>query len=143
MANLKYYLDMSQKNQTFFSLRLAINHKSKSAYITTPIKLLENQWDKKSEKIINHPQAKILNNSLITQKSFYITKLMQLEQEINIFDFSATEIKYLLIDKPNTNDKTVKEVFDENPIIIMKKPFLIKPTIFACCIFNDLHCIIP
>lgn len=113
MANLKYYLDISAKNTEFFSLRLAINHKSNSAYITTPIKLLENQWDKKSEKIINHPQAKMLNNSLINQKSFYITKLMQLEQEVNIYDFSAKEIKYLLIDKPEQNIKTVKDIYDE------------------------------
>lgn len=64
MATVKFYLDTRKSGSDpskRVSLKIAINHHSKTSFILTDIRLLPNQWDKMKSLVVDHPQKRLLN----------------------------------------------------------------------------------
>ncbi|MBR6646303.1 MAG: hypothetical protein IKL09_02165 [Clostridia bacterium] len=54
MASTKFYLDLrSTKNEK--PMKISITHRGETALLSLGISLLPSQWDKKTEKIVSHP----------------------------------------------------------------------------------------
>ena len=68
MATINYYLD---KRATGWDkpapLKFSIRHRSKAVLVSTNIRLLPEQWDDVTNKVVNHPKATQLNNLLLRQ----------------------------------------------------------------------------
>ena len=74
MVRTKFYLDTRKAKVTndVNPLRINISQARKTAALPLDIQLATKQWDVKAEKIINHPQAMLLNK-MITQKKVKLT----------------------------------------------------------------------
>lgn len=67
MATTKFYLDtrkVGKDSDKPVSLKIALNHRNSTAYITLPIQLTSKQWNATEQKVINHPQKAKLNAML-------------------------------------------------------------------------------
>lgn len=68
MATINYYLD---KRATGWDkpapLKLSIRHRKKAVLVPTNVRLLPEQWDDITNKVVNHPKATQLNNLLLRQ----------------------------------------------------------------------------
>ena len=60
MANIRIYLDTRASKENA-PLTLAINHKTRTALIPLGPRLAESQWDRKAQRVINHPRRQYLN----------------------------------------------------------------------------------
>ena len=60
MANIRIHLDTRASKENA-PLTLAISHKTKTALLPLGPRLAANQWDKKGQKVINHPRKQQLN----------------------------------------------------------------------------------
>ncbi|EJX00442.1 hypothetical protein EVA_11454, partial [gut metagenome] len=61
MATTRFYLDTRYADSEQGMLKIALTHKGSTAYILLDIRLSMNQWDKRAEKVVNHPQKLLLN----------------------------------------------------------------------------------
>ena len=94
MATTKFYLDTrGQKSVAGYPLKLAINHKSKTALIPLVTKLEINQWDQKKEKVVKHPEQSKINLYISTLRQQVSTAILNLACQENINQLSATDIK--------------------------------------------------
>lgn len=69
MATAKLFLDTRYSvnpSEDIATVKIAINHKGRSAAIPTEIRLSPRQWDKEHSKVIGHIQRKQLNRQLLT-----------------------------------------------------------------------------
>ena len=67
MATTKLYLDMrkvGKDSDKAVSLKLALNHRNSTVYITLPIQLTKDQWNATESKVKNHPQKNIVTQSI-------------------------------------------------------------------------------
>lgn len=70
MATTKFYLDtrkVGKDSNKAVSLKIALNHRNSTAYITLPIQLTTKQWNAAEQKVINHPQ-KLKFNAMLRQR---------------------------------------------------------------------------
>lgn len=66
MSVFRFYLDCRRAdNLGQYPLRLAFTKERKTAYITTEIRLREDQWDADNGMVVRHPKAKTINGILI------------------------------------------------------------------------------
>lgn len=94
MAKTRFVLDTRRSNPGDSTLlKIAISHKSKTAYICTGCKLLSDQWDCKTMTIVNHPQAKIHNLSILGLKNQVDGFILRLTYENRMREMTAFEIK--------------------------------------------------
>lgn len=69
MAVSKLYLDIRRtKPGNAASLKLSISVKGQTTHIPLNVRVLPYQWDKKTSKVINHPDKAFLNNYLSGRK---------------------------------------------------------------------------
>ena len=115
MASTKLHLDKRRitKNNTY-PLKLTISFKNKVAHIPLDIKLADNQWDEKKEKIINHPK-KLSLNSFITQQKIIIDEyIAQHGREISDINRLKSKLMALLYNEGEVDDKKLKNKWYQN-----------------------------
>ena len=74
MANIRIYLDTRASKENA-PLTLAVNHKTKTALLPLGPRLSASQWDRKAQRVINHPRRQFLN-TFIQDKLFEATKTL-------------------------------------------------------------------
>lgn len=82
MATINYYLD---KRATGWDkpapLKLSIRHRRKAVLVPTNIRLLPEQWDDTTNKVVNHPKAAQLNNLLLRQYLDAECEVLRLQED--------------------------------------------------------------
>lgn len=94
--NTKLYHDARKANGRPAPVKFAINRKGSTAYIPLGVKVTAEQWDKRVERVINHPNADAMNISLYVSKVEYEKKLLALEMSGKLVGLSAIEARDLL-----------------------------------------------
>lgn len=95
MATAKLYLDTrraGKNNDKPVQLRISINHRKSTGYISLNIPLLPSQWDKATEKVIDHPQKQMLNAKIAKIFGDVSSVLFALSQSENIEEWSNSEL---------------------------------------------------
>lgn len=90
MATVTFFHDM-RSGSGDFPLKLRITHKQQSVHITLGIRLTPEQWD--GESVVNHPNAKTLNDYLVTKKSLAESAILKFGLTHNLRKITATELK--------------------------------------------------
>lgn len=116
MSTLKLYLDTrSKRADGTCSIRLAVNHHGKTAYITLNQYCKPDEWDKRTGKVKKRPDKDVLNDFLLNRLSFYNRMMMQAQsRETYRGDISAIELRSLIIKEaePDAEKKaTLSEVY--------------------------------
>lgn len=111
MARTKLYLDTrAVKDGKPAPLKIAINKKSKTALISLHVLLLPNQWDKRSGKVINHPNRLFLNNYITRRMLDVDTLVLKLAESGEIANMNALDIKnYILLQLSPAKQENSKE----------------------------------
>lgn len=116
MATLKTLLDTRRaKSDGSFNIIFRITHNRKTCTLNSGVSILEQYWnDKKSEIYKLHPNSSLLNLK-ISKKYF------KLQQVILTLDdnFSISEFKTLISDKPQSTSQTTFKAFAEQLITQM------------------------
>ena len=74
MTHIRIHLDTRASKENA-PLTLAVSHKTKTALLPLGPRLAEKQWDKKAQRVINHPQRQYLN-TLLQGKLFEAQKIL-------------------------------------------------------------------
>lgn len=109
MITTKFYLDSrASKNGKPSPLKLSITKRGVAAYISMNVSLQKNQWDRKSQSVINHPQKRQLNAYLAQRKVEIDQIIFYLINGGELAKLKACEIKdkVLLILNPPVEDKS-------------------------------------
>lgn len=114
MARTKLYLDTrAVKDGKPAPLKIAINKKSKTALISLNVLLLPNQWDKRSGKVINHPNRLFLNNYITRRMLDIDTLVLKLAESGEIANMSALDIKNYILQQlsPEKQEDSKERLF--------------------------------
>lgn len=95
MISLRYYLD-SRATEGEAPLKLMLTRRGESALLKVGISLLPEQWDKKAQKVIKHPHAKGINDTLLRFRFSVQDYLSPLLCEGVLADMPITDIKRLV-----------------------------------------------
>lgn len=113
MATIKLYLDTrASAAGTPAPVKIALNMHGDTVMQSTGIKITPDQWDKKSCKVVKHPQKQILNTMLASRLNEWemaLLKLMETGEARNAR--SASELKRIII-KTITPKDTEEETGD-------------------------------
>lgn len=94
MATVHIYLDKrSVKRGEEAPLKIGINKKGSSAYISLKIKVYPTQWDAEKERIKDHPNKKVLQSYIDTQRNKVSNIIMDLTKDGKLTKLTATQIK--------------------------------------------------
>lgn len=66
------------------SIEIRVSHNYKQKYISTGIKILPKQWDKKNSMIRNHEDAELLNKSLNEQRQAVINAVQAMKDDVRL-----------------------------------------------------------
>lgn len=106
MATTKFFLDTRRAIENVpSSLKIAIRNNNTTAYLGTGVRLLSNQWDSQSCKVINHPMKQQLNARISKFKSEIDIMIFDLAKEQNISKWKATDLKKVIEKRLNPNDE--------------------------------------
>ena len=114
MARTKLYLDTrAVKDGKPAPLKIAINKKSKTALISLNVLLLPSQWDKRSGKVINHPNRLFLNNYITRRMLDIDTLVLKLTESGEIVNMSALDIKNYILQQlsPERQEDSKERLF--------------------------------
>ena len=109
MATAKFFLDTRRtKSGSPSVLKVAISHLRKTSYISLPAKLFPDQWNPERNKVINHPDAELLN--------------IQVEDAMQ----KVKRVIFIITDNGNITSMTAADIKDEaerriNPVKAEKK----------------------
>lgn len=100
MATIRLYLDTRRmtKNDTF-PLRLAINHKQKTAFINLDIYLKKEQWDERAQMVKDHPNKRFLKTFLSRRVLDVESHILTLSEQGRLRTITAIEIRDYILDK--------------------------------------------
>ena len=102
MVSTKFYLDTRRtKAGSVSPLKIAITQSRKVAYITLDVRLTSSQWDSVKEKILNHPDAFILNTYINEEKQKIDSILINLNRDGILNGLNATQIKDKILESMN------------------------------------------
>ena len=94
MVTTKLYLDRrAVKNGTDAPIKITICKKGETSMYSTGIRIPPNCWDRKRQKVINHPNAAKVNNRLTRIKLEFDEALAELYDKEQLVGLSATQIK--------------------------------------------------
>lgn len=99
MATLKLYLDTrSKRADGTCSIRLAVNHHGKTAYISLSQYCKPEEWDKRTGKVKKRADKDAINDFLLNRLSFYNRMMMQVQsRDTYRGDISAIELRRLML----------------------------------------------
>lgn len=104
MQSISIYLD-KRGDREEASLKIGISKNSSSAYISIGLKILPSQWDKKAQRIKNHPNQSFLNTLLAKYIADVQRIMVSLELEGKLRSLTATQIKNRIVDELEPTDK--------------------------------------
>lgn len=81
MATTKFYLDTRRELENGYSLRINLCQHEKTAVFNLGVRIAKEQWDSKTNSVVNHPEAKYWNNIISRRKIEIDTVLLKLEDE--------------------------------------------------------------
>ncbi len=123
MANTRIFLDTRRVKPGVASmLKIAISHKTKTAYVSTGCRLFEDQWDDEHSMVVNHPQSQIHNLSILGLKNQVDGFLLRLTYENRLREMSASDIKqeFEAMSNPEKGEKIrAKNLFEARFIKFM------------------------
>ncbi|MBR5086076.1 MAG: site-specific integrase [Muribaculaceae bacterium] len=94
MAKTRLFLDTRKKSKSGLStLKIAIAHHMKTAYIILDVKLSTNQWDSQNSLVINHPEKNRLNLLIADRKLMVDRTLLILNDHGKIGNMDVNGIK--------------------------------------------------
>lgn len=94
MAKTRLFLDTRKTSKSgLSSLKIALAHHMKTAYIVLDVKLTSEQWDSKQSLVINHPEKDRLNLFIADRKIAVDRTLLILQDLGKIADLDANGIK--------------------------------------------------
>lgn len=92
MAKIRLFLD-ARKNTIKATLKVAISHRQKTAYIPLDVKLSVDQWDKSNSCVTNHPDKNRLNLLLSEKKNQVERALLLIRDKSNLASMDVKDIK--------------------------------------------------
>lgn len=105
-----FYLDKrGVGSDATMPIKISISSKRHTVYLPTNVSVLPEQWDKRSCKIVAHPQKARLNTLLTKRKLDVDTALYELQMSGRLHGLSAAEIKAVLLSTmdPSADDSLV------------------------------------
>ena len=94
MATVHLYLDKrSVKRGEEAPLKIGINKKGSSAYISLNVRIYPTQWDAEKERIKDHPNKKALQSYIDTLRNKVSNIIMDLTKDGKLTKLTATQIK--------------------------------------------------
>lgn len=94
MATIKAYLDdRKTASGALAPLKIAINHRSQSAYIPIGIRLTSAQWDNKTQKVVGHTNAKEYNSLVRVKLAEVDRTLTSLAKEMVLMTMTARQVR--------------------------------------------------
>lgn len=109
----KLFLDTRATGDAPAPLKLAICKYGKTAYVPLGMKIPPHQWDKRAQRVINHPNTMMMNNVIAGEKFKIERKLIELLESGKLLGLSPTQIKALLTKPEKEEDVTLGRVFRE------------------------------
>lgn len=98
MATINYYLD---KRATGWDkpapLKFSIRHRSKAVLVPTNIRLLPEQWDDVTNKVVNHSKAAQLNNLLLRQYLDVECEVLRLQEGGALSTMKPAELRIVIM----------------------------------------------
>jgi integrase len=82
-------------------VKISISSKGRTVYVPTNVSVMPEQWDRKAEKVISHPQKAMLNTLLSRKKVEIDTALYGLHEEGKLHGLNAQGIKKRLMEVMN------------------------------------------
>lgn len=92
MATIRLYLD-TRASKGEAPLKLCINHNSQTAFIPLGIRVLPDQWEKSSQRVVNHPNGKRINLSVSSSRNAAERALLVISDTRPISTMSATDLR--------------------------------------------------
>lgn len=116
MATIRLYLDTrTRRRDGTYSIRLAINHHSGTAFISLNQYAKPAEWDKVTGKVKKRPDKEAINEYLLNRLAFYNKMLMKvLCRDDYRGDITATQLRDLILEEANPMAKksvTLYEMF--------------------------------
>ena len=100
MANTRFYLDERRtKSGNPSNLKIAIAQKGVSALISLNAKIYPNQWDVSREKVVNHPDAMLMNVYIQGVKRQVDTIILSLANDGELRSLSASQLRNYIQDR--------------------------------------------
>lgn len=116
MATINFYLDCRAvgKGQPA-PLKISINKKGKTALIPLDVRLLPTQWDKKTKKVIEHPNKTRLNTYIYRRKVDVESIIMSMYDDEQCRSMQPQQIKEYVLKKLNLSGEVEsKALFAEH-----------------------------
>lgn len=107
MATLKLYLDKrSIKEDGTCAIRIAVNHRGSTSYISISQSVKPNEWDSSKCRVVKRPDKDMLNTYLQNRLSHYnkFLKMVVMEDGFHS-DISAKTLRDLILDRESSNGK--------------------------------------
>lgn len=111
MAKLFFYHD-TRAGKKDFPIKIRIQHNKNKAYLGTGIRVAEDQWDYENGVVINHPHARMYNALLGSKYQEAQEILMKFELARTINNYSATELKEIIENGGEVEDKNRKKFME-------------------------------
>ena len=106
MAKINFYLDLRYADPGSAGyLKLSISRKGKTALIPLNVSVLPGQWDKRSCKVVNHPNKNALNAFIYNRRLVAENVVMRLLSTGEMSGLTATNLKHI-----------IEEEFDPTPV---------------------------
>lgn len=114
MVTTKLYLDTRySKDGSPGSLKLSIVKKGKSSLIPLNVLLMPNQWDKQTQKVINHPNKLALNNYIYNRCVVATNLIYRLVASEELSKMSVIDIKHRIETEFSPEQEDGKNLFAE------------------------------
>lgn len=146
MASIKLYLDTRTVDKNGAnSLKIAVNHNCKSAYILLNVRLKSEHWDSRAQRITSqHTQHRALNTFISSMLARCYSAMQQIQQTSGLRALSAVELRDKINSILNNDDNAEKQdtkktllcVFDE----ILADKLKSKPTLNSYAIVKKHLC---
>jgi hypothetical protein len=110
MANSRFYLDARRvKPGTPSLVKIVLVLHRKQAMFSTDVRLFPNQWDDQKQKVVNHPDKKLIMSLLNKLRLQVDSILIQLANDGVLETLTVQELKDLITDELNPDAKKQKE----------------------------------
>lgn len=99
MITTTFYLDTRAVSKGAEApLKIAVNHKGSTAYISLGVLILETQWDKKAKKIKGHPKRAFLNTYIVQRKLEIDEVVLGMMKNGGYARMTATQVKNRIVE---------------------------------------------
>ena len=109
MIKTRFYLDTRRKGKDGTSvLKITIRKGGETAFISLDVRLAEDQWDRKAERVTSHPHKTSLN-AYITRTRLNVDDALLRILDAGTHSMSAQEIKERVMEELNPERRAARE----------------------------------